>query len=689
MAISWEEEHSTIQPHPGLDPVSAWLLRQDAQVAGPGGADIDAPRHVGIIDVQPTKITDGERIVILDIQGRGQSALNRKAVDLALARLNANPSREDAVNFKDPLIFLLPLHKRSLSTIPDGSVDRVVNAPRDIDPWLSGSSPPSAIVGVIDHAINIFHHRFQFVAGDQSRVAYAWMQGGEFQDAGGRPDPVPFGREWTRDQIGNVLRGSSVDQGSLSIPNDEDSLLRMLDADFEHPGLHPLALRAGHGTHILDLAAGAEPDRRSGRDVPIIAVNLPPEVARETTGSVLGLFFLQAFEYILQRARVIMKEVGAPIPVYINFSFGLSGGMRGGRHFLERAIDRSIARHRALLMREFATNPGVEVFVPAGNRNIAQGHVASTGNTVLETTWQIQPADPSSNHVDLRIEIALPQGNPSLRLTLTQPGTGADIATEFKPGDRVRILRGNGGNLGRAVLRSEGTAGNSALFNLSIALAPSDPGVSGKPALPPGGWGLKVELIGVDPIRMDAWILRDDTPPGYRGAGRQSYFTDATYRERDRTGRLIKEDPDGADPGIMRTGTLNAIATSGHATVVGGVYGTTPAGLATDIPEAAPYSATPLPDTHRTPERIHVSAPSERSLLRSGVLAAGTRSGSRVALNGTSVAAPQALRLAIESRPDAPGLLTPAPENGDRSRQLGQRVTLGTVEDQIGDAPRS
>lgn len=679
MALTWEEEERAIRPHPGMDPVSAWLLRQGALVAGPGGAGADTPSHVGVIDFQPDEGHVGEQIVILDTQGRGRTALTEDAVSAALAGLNLGRTPEDSVEMNAPRIFLLPLHRDSLDLLSDGTVDRVINEPPKITPWPSGDSPPRAIVGVIDHAINIFHHRFQFSAGEQSRVAYAWMQGGKFQRSGDGPDPVPFGQEWIRSEIDAAL---SENDG------DEDALLRELDAGFTRPGLRPLALRAAHGTHILDLAAGMDPDEENGRDLPIIAVNLPPEVARETTGSVLGLFFLQAFEYILQRARTIMKDVGVPIPVFINFSFGLSGGMRSGRHFLERAIDRSIARHREDTIAKIGGDADVKVFVSAGNRNMARGHVASIDGAVLEAAWQIQPGDPSSNHVDVRIEIASQTQEPTLRLTLTQPGTEAPIAADFTPG-QSHILRENGSDLGRAVLSSSETVQRAELYNLSIALAASDPGISGKPALPPGAWGLKVEVIDTKPIRMDAWILRDDTPPGYHDAGRQSYFIDAAYRDRDRTGRLLTDDPEGAESGILRAGTLNAIATSEVPTAVGGIHGVTPAGLATDAPMAAPYSATPLPHRRLTPERVDISAPSERSPLRPGILAAGTRSGSRVALNGTSVAAPQALRLAIESGSAEPGLPTPMPEDGDRSPQLGERVTIGTVEDQVLEVPRS
>ncbi|MFW5641874.1 MAG: hypothetical protein ACOCY0_03820, partial [Roseicyclus sp.] len=97
---------------------------------------------------------------------------------------------------------------------------------------------------------------------------------------------------------------------------------------------------------------------------------------------------------------------------------------------------------------------------------------------------------------------------------------------------------------------------------------------------------------------------------------------------------------------------------------VGAATGATATG-----PAAAPYSGTPLPEASplNRAEWVDRSAVAERSTIRRGVLAAGTLSGSRVAMGGTSAAAPQIVRSIVE------GTNAPPPGPGG-SRRLGASV---------------
>jgi len=132
---------------------------------------------------------------------------------------------------------------------------------------------------------------------------------------------------------------------------------------------------------------------------------------------------------------------------------------------------------------------------------------------------------------------------------------------------------------------------------------------------------------------------RDDTPPGFRALGRQSYFEDQGYRRFDYSGHEVETDQ--ADSVVKRAGTINGIATDRQTIVIGG--------FKRKEMVAAPYTAggpITIPagesDLHRDgPDAVAVS---EDSTVHSGILAAGSRSGSVVAMGGTSATAPQISR---------------------------------------------
>ena len=167
-----------------------------------------------------------------------------------------------------------------------------------------------------------------------------------------------------------------------------------------------------------------------------------------------------------------------------------------------------------------------------------------------------------------------------------------------------------------------------------VAVAPTTTHDAGRRVAPAGTWRVEVEKRGGGAAEIDAWIQRDDNVHGFRRRGRQSYFDDPIYERLDANGRPIEQD--GEESYVRRAGTLNAIATGELPIVVGGYRSSDgAAGLYSARGPDAPSGQFAGPDA---------IAVSERSVTRRGVLAAGTRSGSTVAMNGTSVAAPQVTR---------------------------------------------
>jgi hypothetical protein len=152
---------------------------------------------------------------------------------------------------------------------------------------------------------------------------------------------------------------------------------------------------------------------------------------------------------------------------------------------------------------------------------------------------------------------------------------------------------------------------------------------------PSGVWTVRLQNVSREAIKsVQAWIQRDDTPFGYPTRGRQSYFDDACYVRFDAQGREIENDPYPPYCHVKRAGLINAIAT-GAETIVAGSY------LRKEL-RFVRYSAGGTDDPAF--RRADAALVSDDSKIHAGVLAAGSRSGTRVAINGTSVATPQLAR---------------------------------------------
>ncbi|HEU0201053.1 MAG TPA: hypothetical protein VFR86_11525, partial [Burkholderiaceae bacterium] len=170
--------------------------------------------------------------------------------------------------------------------------------------------------------------------------------------------------------------------------------------------------------------------------------------------------------------------------------------------------------------------------------------------------------------------------------------------------------------------------------------APTDPPDPAEKLAPAGVWEVKVKNTSTQRVTIDAWIQRDDTPLGYSIVGRQSYFDDPQYRRFNDTGGEIELDDNATASYVRRSGTLSAIGTGARSVVVGGFRRRDgrPVKYSSLGPALAAFDGAlvrPGPDA---------AAVCEESVTCHGVLAAGSRSGAVVAMNGTSVAAPQIAR---------------------------------------------
>ncbi|MFC4174196.1 hypothetical protein ACFOYU_19460 [Microvirga sp. GCM10011540] len=523
--------------------------------------------------------------------------------------------------------------------LPDASVT-ARNAP--FRPRPTSTSGPltsgTVIVGIIDDGLAFGHERFQRADGT-TRIESVWIQDGEDDGRSG----YGYGCMITKAEIDALLADAAQRNW------DEDEFYRRAGvADFAREGRRPVARRASHGAHVMDLACGFAPGEAP--DWRIVGVQLPTATTADSSGASLAPYVVDAVKHIRDAALAMAGGEPAP-PVAINFSYGLTAGPHDGTHEIETAIDEIVRDHNAV-----ARNRPMRVVIPSGNSHLARLHARvsfDTPDEAVELPWRVQPDDLTPSFVEIWLPPG-PAGADRIALTLVTPSGEDSTPLQVKEG-QLPALR----------YVADGTVLCEARYHR--APAPTDRGmlfVALKPTVRPGGaagprlaaesgiWRLRLKNRGLQPGEMvEAWVQRDDAPIGYPTRGRQSYFDHACYRRYDHGGRPIEEDDISCI--VRRYGSINAIATGCETIIVGGVYRKElrPVPYSAGGPVTVPVGATQV---HRDgPDALTVS---DDSVAHPGVLGAGTRSGSVVVMNGTSVAAPRITRwIACELAAGRPG----------------------------------
>jgi hypothetical protein len=466
------------------------------------------------------------------------------------------------------------------------------------------------VIGVIDSGIAFAHVRFRNLGG--TRISNLWRQ-----DFMGGSGPLTPGVQLNSAQI-NAAGG------------DEDAVYRSIGGlSFTMGGFKSLARRRSHGTHVLDLAAGDDP-AANVTNRPIIAVDMPDAAVGDPAGSTLTIHAFLGLLHIMREAQALLAP-GETLPVVVNLSYGPHEGPHDGTGQLEQIMDFMVSIFRA------SATP-LRIVLAAGNYR--QRRIHSQFNVLAGASarmhWRLQPCSLSPSLMEIWFAAAGAQAT----VTLTSPL--GQIVSVSPANPVARLVNAANEVLMQAQFLSAPSTGRSFVV-LSTARTGSDPARSwGQAVVPSGAWTVDVTNNGNGPISFDAWIKRSDTPPGHPAKGRQSYFEDRSgnYQVRRPNSRPEEFDRGGVSH-IVRAGTLSGIATGAHTEVIGGYR----RGDRSADRHPAPYSSA---GPHSNPARPR-SAPdwlesADDSIACTGVLAAGTRSGSSVAMNGTSAAAPQAAR---------------------------------------------
>ena len=496
------------------------------------------------------------------------------------------------------------------------------------------------VIGVIDDGIAFAHQRFRrVVAGKvRSRVEYWWLQDGVYQGP-----PLPFGRELDKAGI-DALLTTCTHGGAI----DEDELYRRAGlTDFRLPGHKSAAWRISHGAHVMDQACGYEQD--DGRnDRPIVCVQLPVRVTAETSGAHLLPYVHLAMIYILSRAQTIAAKRGlGPLPVVVNLSYGFFAGPHDGTSPIEDMFEKLIALATAL-------GVTLRITLPAGNSYLSRTHAEAPkamfvagagGNRTLSLNWRVLPDCRTPSFLEIWLPYRPPARvvRPRVNVTVTSP-TGVSITMReggaIIAGGGPDWLTPGGGPYGQISFIVRPWPTDRSLFRVSLrATTHLDP-TPARPDAPAGEWTVTLEDLALaNGDVVDLWVQRDDTLYGFPLRGRQSYLNLKSYRRFDHEGRDNQED----DPAclVRLVGTINAIATGPSPIVMGGFMRReqAPAKYSSGGP-ISPTRGVPPPNS----DGVTAMAPSDDSLVLAGVLGAGSRSGSVVAVDGTSVAAPRTAR---------------------------------------------
>jgi hypothetical protein len=424
-------------------------------------------------------------------------------------------------------------------------------------------------------------------------------------------------------------------------------------------GFKTLKRQRSHGAHVMDVLAGRVPissrigpsppgDRRdppswqSGTDpaasADVVFVQFSEDCIRDATGVWLKDYVVDGIYYILSFVDPTITK-----NVLINVSYGPTTGPHDGTAELESLLTELVTIYDGS-----AGKPKLEIFLPAGNAYLTEGHVVFKRTATLPDhvawTWRIPP----DNSVLCFAEVWMRKDDASgVIVTLTSPsGLTSTAATgPIPPPDGIPFPSFTG-------VYAPREWGDNTVWLIAVEPTIADSGFVPEH----GNWTIRVDGVGVN-AKVHAYVARSDPNLDVRSGARRSYFVDPEW-ERTRSAEAScnyangKFDKSGSL--VHRDGTLNGIATAQDASVhVAGGY-IIANGRKSRYASAGPARGGPRigPD---------YALPCDESYALTGIRAGGNRSGSVFRLAGTSAAAPQLARR-VADPPIPPPINTSNPQ---------------------------
>lgn len=450
---------------------------------------------------------------------------------------------------------------------------------------------------------------------------------------GTAPGLASVGMELDKAQIDALLVANTS-----SMLLDEDRFYQQAGLiDYADGTFSPTSLRRSHGTHIMGLAAGYPMDA-APNDRPILCAILPTRVTEDVSGgSILPSLALALLRLTRQAARFRCKDGSRP-PAVFNFSYGNFGGPHDGTSDIARIIEDYFGP-------DCDTDQELRLVLPSGNGNLSRTHAmlefeSGGSRPPIVLDFVAMPDDRTSSEVELWMPYSASDPLPNfVTVRATTPDGLQSGPVDIAAGSHQSLFNDNGIEVARLSFDFAPLPTGRGVIKLSLNPTAS---LTPAPLAPSGTWQIEVtpDAITADQA-VQVWIERDDTLPGFRTGGRQSYFNNGDYQRFNRFGAPLAVDPPGTDSPIRRAGTLSGFACGPSPLVVGA--------LVQSDGKMSDYSS-PGPTTPARDEPVayrsgpDASARGDDSLVLGGVISAGSRSGSMVRQNGTSVAAPRVAR---------------------------------------------
>lgn len=481
------------------------------------------------------------------------------------------------------------------------------------------------VVALIDDGIGFLNARFCTAGTDGLRTRFRalWLQSLE-----------RFSIDTKQITCGQVLDPAAIN--ALLDRRDEQGSYAALNAGLYGPQTRcETARNATHGSHVLDLAAGADPLDASDpvRGWPLLAVQLPPEAIDDTSGIRFENYMVQGLRWILRQAHALAPTA----PVIVNLSLGVTAGPKDGSRFVEHQMAREAAEW------ERVKRQPVRLVWAFGNtyRGSQVAHhafpaAAAQEDRETQIGWRAQPDDETANYLEIRTCNA---ASTDIEVSVCCP-TGAESGFAALAPGQVRTLERNGKALARLYHVRERRFGGGVVSpaHYVLALAPTRGRKAAEPLADPGRWTLRLRYGGTAAAQVVLQVQRDDAMRGAMVQGRQSYLdceTSGVWDAEEMAYTGFAEDgpvrPEGSHSADA-TVSARQIFSCGAVRVSGRVA----ARRSAENFRPSRYSAMGAAWSVPGPTAATVA---DTGSFRPGIRAAGTLSGTVRSFNGTSAAA--------------------------------------------------